>query len=359
MSQQSENRMTHSERAPIGSQGLSPRVKAGTSLFIALLVICFFAEPLMMWGQALYSRFVTGPYALYRANLENLQLQEANSRMRSELVALRTLNSRGGKLEDSVHQRLQDLEALIEQSVGLGVLKTREREQVVAQNEKSNPTKGDLAAILRDPRLSPENDRFARASGVGGAEDECADDECEQQVEKKDIALHPATLSDNQSVELKLGTRLERLISVMKFLPLGFPAEGEISSDFGRRRSPFSKRQSFHHGIDVSLRIGTRVVATGAGVVIRVAYNRTYGTLVDIEHAQGLVTRYAHLAKALVRQGQEVTRGQLIALSGSTGRSTGPHLHYEVIHNAKARDPEPFMQLADRLAGTTPILLVR
>ncbi len=87
----------------------------------------------------------------------------------------------------------------------------------------------------------------------------------------------------------------------------------------------------------------------------RVAYNKTYGTLIDIEHVKGLVTRYAHLAKTLVRPGQRVSRGDLIALSGSSGRSTGPHLHYEVIHNGRARNPAPFMQLADRLADVVQV----
>jgi murein DD-endopeptidase MepM/ murein hydrolase activator NlpD len=134
--------------------------------------------------------------------------------------------------------------------------------------------------------------------------------------------------------------------------------DGEISSGFGKRHSPFSHRASFHHGIDLSLRIGSKVMATGEGIVTRVAYNRTYGKLVDIEHIPGLVTRYAHLTEARVRAGQRVRRGQVIALSGSTGRSTGPHLHYEVIHKGRARNPLPFVQLAQKLESFAPFLNV-
>jgi murein DD-endopeptidase MepM/ murein hydrolase activator NlpD len=93
------------------------------------------------------------------------------------------------------------------------------------------------------------------------------------------------------------------------------------------------------------------VVVTGSGVVDRVAYNRTYGTVIYVKHAAGIVTRYAHLTKSLVKQGQKVSRGDLIALSGNTGRSTGPHLHYEVLFNDRPRDPRPFIELADELSG--------
>jgi murein DD-endopeptidase MepM/ murein hydrolase activator NlpD len=147
-----------------------------------------------------------------------------------------------------------------------------------------------------------------------------------------------------------LRQRLEYALFVMRALPLGSPADGEISSEFGYRRSPFSRRSSFHEGIDVSLRRGNRVVATGGGIVERVAYNRTYGTVIDVKHAPGLVTRYAHLNKSFVKQGQRVHRGELIALSGNTGRSTGPHLHYEVLFRDSPRDPRPFIELADELA---------
>jgi murein DD-endopeptidase MepM/ murein hydrolase activator NlpD len=91
-------------------------------------------------------------------------------------------------------------------------------------------------------------------------------------------------------------------------------------------------------------------MATGAGKVVKVARDRTYGNMVDIEHAPGLVTRYAHLSKVYVFTGQRVERGAVIALSGNTGRSTGPHLHYEVRHNEQALNPAPFVQLAGRLA---------
>jgi murein DD-endopeptidase MepM/ murein hydrolase activator NlpD len=144
---------------------------------------------------------------------------------------------------------------------------------------------------------------------------------------------------------------VEYALVVMRALPLGSPADGEISSEFGYRRSPFSRRASFHEGIDVSLRRGNRVVATGGGIVERVAYNRTYGTVIDVKHAPGLVTRYAHLNKSLVKQGQRVQRGELIALSGNTGRSTGPHLHYEVLFHDRPRDPRPFIEIADELSG--------
>jgi murein DD-endopeptidase MepM/ murein hydrolase activator NlpD len=108
-------------------------------------------------------------------------------------------------------------------------------------------------------------------------------------------------------------------------------------------------RTSFHEGIDISLARGSSVLATADGRVVKVDFDGTYGWVIDIAHTPHLVTRYAHLSRPLVREGAVVERGDKIALSGSSGRSTGPHLHYEVRYKNAARDPKPFLALADKL----------
>lgn len=116
-----------------------------------------------------------------------------------------------------------------------------------------------------------------------------------------------------------------------------------ISSHFGHRTDPFYKVQKFHSGIDFSAPIGTNIYCTGDGVVEQVVLgNSGYGNYVLVNHGYGYKTRYAHLKKALVKKGQKVSRGEKIALVGNTGKSTAPHLHYEVIKNDKAINPVDF-----------------
>ncbi|WP_027184626.1 M23 family metallopeptidase [Desulfovibrio inopinatus] len=125
--------------------------------------------------------------------------------------------------------------------------------------------------------------------------------------------------------------------------PSIWPAMGRITSDFGVRRSPFSRRYDFHNGIDIKLQRGTPVKATAPGVVTHAGYLRGYGQLVVLQHENGIETAYGHLKKSLVKVGDTIKRGQTIALSGNSGRSTGPHLHYEVrVANAPV-DPMNFI----------------
>lgn len=126
--------------------------------------------------------------------------------------------------------------------------------------------------------------------------------------------------------------------------------EFRYTSTFGVRSDPFQGSARMHAGLDMAAPLGTPVFATADGIVGRA--ERTYGgygNLVQIEHGKGLETRYGHLSQILVRQGQRVHRGDLIALMGSTGRSTGSHLHYEVRIDGHAVNPTPFLQSADYL----------
>lgn len=122
-----------------------------------------------------------------------------------------------------------------------------------------------------------------------------------------------------------------------------------FTSGFGVRSDPFQGRAAMHGGIDLAGPVGTPIYATADGVVGRSAWAGGYGNLVEINHGKGIQTRYAHLSKSLVSAGQRVKRGDLIARMGSTGRSTGSHLHYEVRIDGKAVNPVPFLQSNDYL----------
>jgi murein DD-endopeptidase MepM/ murein hydrolase activator NlpD len=126
--------------------------------------------------------------------------------------------------------------------------------------------------------------------------------------------------------------------------PEGRPvATGFISSYFGERADPFDGTEAFHKGVDFAGTAGSDVVAVAAGVVTWAGERSGYGKLIEINHGDGFVTRYAHNARALVTVGQTVKRGEAVALMGSTGRSTGPHVHFEVLHNGRQVNPLSFI----------------
>jgi murein DD-endopeptidase MepM/ murein hydrolase activator NlpD len=142
---------------------------------------------------------------------------------------------------------------------------------------------------------------------------------------------------------------LESLISTRnlnrQIVPGGRPVmQGWISSYFGRRTDPFNGRTAYHKGIDFAGPAGSQVVAVAAGVVTYSKDRFGYGKTVEINHGNGYVTRYAHNQRTLVTPGDTVQKGQSIALIGSTGRSTGPHLHFEVLRNGRAIDPMSFVR---------------
>ena len=114
---------------------------------------------------------------------------------------------------------------------------------------------------------------------------------------------------------------------------------GYLSSRFGRRMDPFTGRISHHTGIDYRARTGTQVMTTADGVVTMAKKNGSFGLMIEVNHGFGFKTRYAHLSKMLVRWGSRVKRGEIIGLVGNTGRSTGSHLHYEVMFKKARRDP--------------------
>jgi len=126
--------------------------------------------------------------------------------------------------------------------------------------------------------------------------------------------------------------------------PEGRPvSSGFISSYFGERADPFDGRGAFHKGVDFAGTAGSKVVAVAAGIVTWAGARAGYGNLVEINHGDGYVTRYAHNERALVSVGQTVKRGDPLALMGSTGHSTGPHVHFEVLRNGRAVDPLSFI----------------
>jgi murein DD-endopeptidase MepM/ murein hydrolase activator NlpD len=157
-------------------------------------------------------------------------------------------------------------------------------------------------------------------------------DSTERRVELRDAQLDAL---ENVILARKLNEEIH---------PEGRPVhQGFISSYFGQRQDPFTGEEAIHKGVDFAGNLGDEVVAVAAGVVTWAGVRTGYGKLVEISHGNGFTTRYAHNERALVSVGDTVTRGEPIALMGSTGRSTGPHVHFEVLRNGRQVDPLTFI----------------
>jgi len=146
-----------------------------------------------------------------------------------------------------------------------------------------------------------------------------------------------------QSQRLNWAQHLEWL----ETLPVGLPIQSDfrLSSGFGNRIDPFTGQLAMHEGIDFSADLGTAVVAAAPGLVMRSEWDPNFGNVIEIKHAENFMTRYAHLNKRLVSHNSHVQGGSRIGEVGSTGRSTGPHLHYEIFHNGKLINPAKVLPL--------------
>ncbi len=189
---------------------------------------------------------------------------------------------------------------------------------------------------------------FSQPPGLGGPQ--LLDDQQNENILAGMENVLSELTQDLQAQENKLFL-LDALLAEKNFnkeaLPQGRPIEkGWLSSHYGKRVDPFSGKQEFHKGIDFAGQAGSNVVAVAAGIVTAADDRNAYGNLIEIDHGNGYVTRYGHNKSMQVEVGQSVKKGQVIAKMGSTGRSTGPHVHFEVLKNGTAINPTKFIRSA-------------
>jgi hypothetical protein len=166
----------------------------------------------------------------------------------------------------------------------------------------------------------------------------------------QDLAKVLAEIDDRKRKLVLLETLIMERDLKSHAIPDGWPLTtgGVVTSTFGMRRHPISGRRSMHMGIDIAGKHGADIVAMADGLVIFSGRKSGYGKIVEIRHPNGLETRYAHNSQNLVTEGDLVTKGEVIAKLGSTGRSTGPHVHFEVRRNGEALDPMRYLDLSER-----------
>ena len=220
-------------------------------------------------------------------------------------------------------------------------LKSIEREQLAQIQQLTEAAEGKAGAI--EDILSRSGVRVdmaaqtvaAEADAVGGPFIEpSATDVFEDSIDSLDIALK----------------RLDSVRGLATALPFANPGpEKVITSRFGNRTDPFLGRLAMHSGVDFRFGSGERIPCTGAGVVTAAGYSGGYGNMVEVDHGNGISTRYGHMQRVLVKVGDKVEPGDTVGLAGSTGRSTGTHLHYEVRRNGQAFDPMYFLNAGKKL----------
>ena len=192
--------------------------------------------------------------------------------------------------------------------------------------------------------LDKEEFDFDAVPAVGGP----GESEAVQSVPLADFLSMLDTLDNEmQDREQKLSVLESLLMSRSlheRVMPSGKPiADGWLSSKYGKRNDPFTGKQDFHKGLDFAGKKGSEVITVGDGVVSWAGKRSGYGNLIEINHGNGYTTRYGHNQKHLVQVGDKVKKGQQIALMGSTGRSTGPHVHFEVLQNGKTVNPSKYI----------------
>ncbi len=333
-----------------------------------------------------------GYFRLKRALQQNRHLEGTAQSLHSAVVDLQSAQKRSVSYEEQIRARLDELSLLLDSSdpgrllrPALGTSKGAGAKSV-SKRVESQAKKPSVLNQSAAASLAGVNEE--EGDGIGGAEVDCSSLEGARDVsctgtsamvgapptsssrgeprasldvsrfeapaqksslrtvsasERDRFFQFPSSSSDESAALIGL---FDQYIDTLRVTPMGLPAPGYISSGYGFRMSPFHGGPSMHEGIDFSLPQGSVIQATADGVIERVVRNKTYGLVVDVRHSNRVVTRYAHLSKAMVSEGERICRGEVLGLVGSTGRSTAPHLHYEVRVDGRSKNPLPFMRLA-------------
>lgn len=271
--------------------------------------------------------------ALFSAGSGENAMEEAASSLDKRLGYLEkqveTLQQENHNIVMTIYERTKGRITLFEDVIAMSGLKPEQmKARILAKNKKDmkrnkramNAEPEEVGSLGETPDAGHQGGPYIPVSDEGGR--------------------------DFSPEDWQLGLdRMLLLQQVLDAMPLAKPVKiARMTSGFGRRQDPFRRRWSMHEGLDFAAPKGAKIYATSDGVIKRATYHRAYGNVVDIEHGLGISTRYGHMHRLLVKKGQHVKEGDLIGIQGTTGRSTGDHLHYEVRLDGQALNPKKFIQ---------------
>lgn len=267
---------------------------------------------LVMLLTCAFSYAIFSSYTLHNERNQIEKLREANAIQQEQLLQL---SKKANSLQNEVDQ--------------LGQVEYELRQITGVQNSPASAGQQDNAGD-------------AKHDGQGGPYKELTIEDVSKAYENiaNMVAIRKASLQQLKEAMRTRGAVFSAQLGQTSYRPSIWPASGDVSSPYGLRWNG----SDFHPGIDIANDIGTPILATADGTVTDAGWNSGgYGNMVDIDHGNGYVTRYAHASQVVVVAGQTVKQGQVIAYMGSTGNSTGPHVHYEVIINGQAVNPAGYL----------------
>jgi murein DD-endopeptidase MepM/ murein hydrolase activator NlpD len=278
-------------------------------------------------GVALVGLVLVSAGALYRDYV-------ALATQRAEFAALQSRLAEQQLLIDGFHERVGQMRSEID---GWRELRARIWEPLGPGT--------DVPAVATDKPGPGKPAGDKPAPGMGGATAMRLAEPQPPSVSLLDDLERLATVVTEEGESLRALERyLSRAGKVLASLPSRWPLRGPVNSDFGRRPSPWSDGAGeFHSGLDIGAARGTSVTAPAPGTVVFAGWHAEYGVTVVVDHGNDIKTLYGHLSKALVAADQKVQRGQVLALTGNTGRSSGPHLHYEIQVAGQAVNPRGYL----------------
>ena len=353
---------------------LTPTANAGTSRRLRNL---FKARDIFLHDGKSLRRFTIGSRVQMAAASAAFLLLAWSAFATFQAFAL--MNGDMAQMERRIARMQSDVDAMRAQTLNHAALLER-RQQFLASVISGDTDADQLAAMLPEQEQAPHNPLIENYAEVDGMQQALAERartatllryrETAQVLRR--LGVNPAEVHraaggvggpfeeadanvDPRFRELFVSwRRLDQLEQAVTAIPSARPIRQAVNftSGFGVRSDPFRGRAAMHGGIDLAGPVGTPVYATADGIVGRSEWNSGgYGNLVEINHGQGIQTRYGHLSRMIAQAGQRVRRGDLIGLMGSTGRSTGSHLHFEVRIDGRAVNPVPFMQSTDTLVA--------
>lgn len=278
--------------------------------------------------------------AAYRSNIDQVaeDLERRQTFIEDMVQSLPSDVKSPGRVSDSASEAAETIDkvsAMIPSAATLVAMEARQLAFVERLTHFADWRANKAETALRDLGLDPSNIlNNAEREAMGGPLEVLAtsrSEDMDPRFERLGMSL----------------ARMSALEQVLDGVPQVVPAQGvKMSSGFGYRRDPFNGRGAMHKGLDFKGPMGSPILAASKGIVSYVGWKSGYGKTVEIDHGNGLMTRYAHLSRFDVNAGQSVVTGQVIGGLGSTGRSTGPHLHFEVRINDRAVNPRKFLEAA-------------